>query len=52
MKFDILSLSPQAVIFVCVVNTNSLLFLFLFLLGFFVFMKKRYTVQNIPVLAL
>lgn len=48
MKFDILSLSPQAVIFVCVVNTNGLLFL----LGFFVFMKKRYTVQNIPVLAL
>lgn len=52
MKFDILSLSPQAVIFVCVVNTNGLLFLFLFLLGFFVLMKKRYTVQNIPVLAL
>jgi len=35
MKFDILSLSPQAVIFVCVVNTNSLLFLFQFLLFFF-----------------
>lgn len=32
MKFDILSLSPQAVIFVCVVNTNGLLFLFQFLL--------------------
>lgn len=55
MKFDILSLSPQAVIFVCVVNTNSLLFLFQFLLFFFfsfVLMKKRYTVQNIPALAL
>lgn len=35
MKFDILSPSPQAVIFVCVVNTNSLLFLFQFLLFFF-----------------
>lgn len=54
MKFDLLSLSPQAVIFVCVVNTNSLLFLFQFLLFFFSFvlMKKRYTVQNIPALAL
>lgn len=53
MEFDILSLSPQAVIFVCVVNTNSLLFLFQFLLFFsFVLMKKRYTVQNIPALAL
>lgn len=53
MKFDILSLSPQAVIFVCVVNTNSLLFLFQFLFFFsFVLMKKRYTVQNIPALAL
>lgn len=50
MKFDILSLSPQAVIFVCVVNTNNL-FLFL-LFCFFVFMKKRCTVQNIPALAL
>lgn len=57
MKIDILSLSPQAVIFVCVVNTNGLLFLFQFLLFFFfsfsfVLMKKRYTVQNIPALAL
>lgn len=52
MKFDILSLSPQAIIFVCVVNTNSLLFLFQFLLFSFVLMKKRYTVQNIPALAL
>ena len=33
-EIDILSLSPQAIIFVCVVNTNSLLFLFQFLLFF------------------
>lgn len=41
MKFDILSLSPQAVIFVCVVNTNSLLFLFQFLLLSFVCVNEE-----------
>lgn len=37
MKLDILSLSPQAVIFVCVINTNGLLFLFWFLVFYFLF---------------
>lgn len=34
MKFDKLSLSPLAVIFVCVVNTDGLFFLFYFIFLF------------------
>ncbi len=46
MKFDILSLSSQAVIFVCVVNTNSLLFLFQFLLFFCVNDEEVYSPEH------
>lgn len=53
MKFDILSPSPRAVICLCCEHKQLVIFISVLIVYFsFVLMKKRYTVQNIPALAL